>query len=135
MSHLHMNNKYMGGVDHNDQLRGYYHVRLKCRKYYKYIMWFLFDVAITNSYILCKLHTDLKYNNIKDFRVDLAKELIGDYFSRKRPGRPPTRPSKKRFCQAHYPTKGPKPHGCHYCYKYKKERHETSWCCKDCFKH
>ena len=28
---------YMGGVDHNDQLRSYYHVRLKCRKYYKYI--------------------------------------------------------------------------------------------------
>ena len=30
-------NKYMGGVDNNDQLRGYYHVRLKCRKFYKYI--------------------------------------------------------------------------------------------------
>ena len=129
---VYMYNKYMGGVDHNDQLRGYYHVRLKCRKYYKYIMWFLFDVAITNSYTLCKLHTDLKYNNIKDFRVNLAKELIGDYFSRKRPGRPPTQPSKKRFCKAHYPTKGPKPRRCHYCYKYKKERHETSWCCKDC---
>ena len=26
-------NRYMGGVDSNDQLRGYYHVRLKCRKY------------------------------------------------------------------------------------------------------
>jgi hypothetical protein len=35
-------NKKMGGVDYNDQLRGYYHVRLKCRKYYKYIFWFLF---------------------------------------------------------------------------------------------
>ena len=126
-----MYNKYMGGVDHNDQLRGYYHVRLKCRKY-KYIMWFLFDVAITNSYILCKLHTDLKYTNSKDFRVDLAKELIGNYFGRKRPGRPPSQPAKKRFCQAHYPTKGPKPRRCHYCYKYKKERHETLWYCKDC---
>ena len=41
-------------------------------------MWFLFDVAITNSYILCKLHTDLKYTNSKDFRVDFAKELIGN---------------------------------------------------------
>ena len=27
-------NKYMGGVDHGDQLRGYYHVRMKCRKFY-----------------------------------------------------------------------------------------------------
>ena len=33
-------NRKMGGVDYNDQLRGYYHVRLKCRKYYKYIFWF-----------------------------------------------------------------------------------------------
>ena len=49
----------MGGVDQNDQLRGYYNVRLKCRKYYKYIFWFLFDLAITNSYILTKRHTDL----------------------------------------------------------------------------
>ena len=47
-------NKYMGGVDHNDQLRGYYHVRLKCRKYYKYIFWSMFDLAVTNAYILCK---------------------------------------------------------------------------------
>ncbi len=31
---------YMGGVDHSDQLRGYYHVRLKCRKLYKYVFWF-----------------------------------------------------------------------------------------------
>ena len=30
-------NKYMGGVDKNDQLREYYHVRLKSRKYYKYL--------------------------------------------------------------------------------------------------
>lgn len=36
-------NKYMGGVNLNDQLRGYYSVRLKGRKYYKYIWWFAFD--------------------------------------------------------------------------------------------
>ena len=41
-------NKYMGGVDLNDQLRGYYHVTLKCRKVYKYVL-FMFDVAITLS--------------------------------------------------------------------------------------
>ena len=47
-------NKYMGGVDHNDQHRQYYHVRLKCQKHYKYVFWFLFNVAITNAYILKK---------------------------------------------------------------------------------
>jgi hypothetical protein len=38
----------MGGVDLNDQLRGYNSVKLKGRKFYKYIWWFIFDVAITN---------------------------------------------------------------------------------------
>ena len=47
-------NKHMGGVDHGDQLRSYYHVRLKSHKYYRYIFWFLVEVAITNSYILSK---------------------------------------------------------------------------------
>ena len=45
-------NEYMGGVDKNDQLCGYYSVRTKSRKSYKYLFWFLFDVAIINSFIL-----------------------------------------------------------------------------------
>ena len=45
-------NRYIGGVDLGDQLRGSYNVRLKNRKNYKYVFWFLFDVAITNAFIL-----------------------------------------------------------------------------------
>ena len=30
-------NKWMGGVDRGDQIRQYYHLRLKSRKFYKYI--------------------------------------------------------------------------------------------------
>ena len=126
-------NKYMGGVDNNDQLRGYYHVRLKCRKYYKYIFWFLFDLAITNSFILCKQHTDLRVDSLKAFRADLAKQLIADYCSRKRLGRPALTRPIKRFCQAHFPTKASnRGHRCHYCYSYRHERHETVWYCNDC---
>ena len=46
-------NRFMGGVDHGDQLRGYYTCRTKSRKFYKYIyiIFFLLDVAITNVYI------------------------------------------------------------------------------------
>ena len=40
---------FMGGVDRGDQLRGYYLCRTKSRKFYKYIFYFLFDVAITNA--------------------------------------------------------------------------------------
>jgi hypothetical protein len=126
-------NKYMGGVDKNDQLRGYYHVRLKSRKYYKYIFWFMFEVAITNALILCNNHTDLGIKEGKTFRVLLAKSLISDYCSRKRSSRPITRPTSKRFCPDHFPTRGSdKNHRCHYCQVYKKERHETKWYCRDC---
>lgn len=98
-------NKYMGGVDKNDQLRGYYHVRLKGRKYYKYIFWFVFDVAVTNAYILCKYHTSLTTSSVKKFRSDLAKELIGNFNNRKRRGRPTSQYPTKRFCEDHFPTK------------------------------
>ena len=47
----------MGGVDRGDQLRGYYCCRTKSRKFYKYIFYFLLDVAITNAFILMKKHT------------------------------------------------------------------------------
>ena len=127
-------NRYMGGVDRNDQLRGYYHVRLKCRKYYKYIFWCLFDIAITNSYILYKhFCTDRSIKDLKTFRVELAKALIGEYSSRKRPGRPSLTQPAKKFCQAHFPVRGAeRAHRCHYCHMYKNQRRETVWYCRDC---
>ena len=80
-------NKHMGGVDRGDQKRGYYQCRTKSRKFYKYIFYFLFDVAITNTYILLRQFSEYPVTNIKDFRIELAKQLIGDYCSRRRPGR------------------------------------------------
>ena len=125
-------NRKMGGVDYNNQLRGYYHVRLKCRKYYKYIFWFMFDLIVTNCFILCRDFTDLPYKSVKEFRVALAKELIGSYGSRKRPGCPRHTPAARRFCQAHFPTRGAENgRRCHHCY-HKKQRHQTVWYCKDC---
>ena len=44
-------NKWMGGVDKGDQLQQYYHLRLKSRKFYKYIFWYLVHVSIiTHTY-------------------------------------------------------------------------------------
>ena len=81
-------NTYMGGVDRGDQLRGYYSCRTKSRKFYKYIFYFLLDVAITNAFILMKNHTSKGSKmTIKDFRLELASQLIGDYCSRRRRGR------------------------------------------------
>ena len=123
-------NKYMGGVDRNDQIRGYYPVRMKGRKFYRYIFWFIFDVAITNAYFLCRYHTSLTVNSVKKFRSELAWSLIGSFNNRKRRGRPSTSVTK-RFCSSHFPKKGQRLR-CQYCYHTKKERHETTWFCEDC---
>ena len=75
-----LDNTYMGGVDRGDQLQGYYSSRSKSRKFYKYIFYFLLDVTITNAFILMKKHTNKGSKmTIKDFRLKLASELIGDY--------------------------------------------------------
>ena len=125
-------NKFMGGVDYNYQLRGYYHVRLKSKKFYKYIFWYILDVTITNSFILTNHYTDCKIQDMKTYRTQLAKALIGTYCSRKRIGRPQLTPSKK-FSPAHFPIKQEHYRRCHYCYNHNnKRRYDTAWFCKDC---
>ena len=126
-------NKYMGGVDRNDQIRGYYQVRLKGRKFYKYIFWFLFDVAISNSYFLSRYHTSNTITCVKKFRTILAWDLIGSFNNRKRRGRPCIHQDlSKRFHSSHFPKRSQQRLRCHYCYYHKKERHETVWHCEDC---
>ena len=109
-------NKYMGGVDKNDQLREYYHVRLKSRKYYKYLFWMLFDVAITNALIIARANPALQVatRTVKDFRVTLGHDLLDSYCSRKRRGRPPTVNTKRFRGVEHFPLLGDgKQHRCH----------------------
>lgn len=124
-------NKYMGGVDQGDQNRGYYHVRLKSRKMYKYIFWFLFDVTVTNTFILSQFApSSRKRLPLKDVRVQLARELIGDYYGRKQLGRPRTLPppttSEKRQLPQHFPCKAAKGR-CRKCHS-----HYTTWYCAEC---
>ena len=80
--------------------------------------WFLFDLMVTKSFILCRDFTDLPDKSVKDFRVTLAKDLIGSYAS--------------RTDQAHFPTREQNGQCCHHCYHNKKQRHQTVWFCKDC---
>jgi hypothetical protein len=79
-------NMYIGEVDRNDQMRKYYHVRLKSRQFYCYIFWFLFEVCMANSYILHQNYSGGAKLNLKEFRLEVARGLIGDYNSRKREG-------------------------------------------------
>ena len=126
-------NQFMGGVDRGDQYRKYYHVRVKSRKSYKYIYWFLFEICVLNSFILSRYSPcTTSTHTFLSFRKQLAHELIGNYNSRRRhvisrtvihhhlvvntqhfPARAPTR----RVCKRHRCTK------------------QTFWYCSTCDKH
>ena len=132
-------NEHMGGVDEGDQLRGYYQVRLKCTKNYKYIFWFMFDVSVTNSFILTKFDVVTGTPmTLKQFRVKLAEQLIGNYCSRKRAGRPRKRPSPPHapISTTHLPTHS-KSTRCVYCRDHRTppRRKESVWICTACEGH
>ena len=125
-------NRYMGGVDKNDQLRQYYHVRLKSRKVYKYIFWFLFEVCMANTYILHQNYSGGAKLTLKEFRLEVARGLVGDYNSRKRPGRSSQTPTVLPI--RHFPVKhlqGEKTVRvrCGLCGK------QSQWWCQDCQLH
>lgn len=79
-------NQSMGGVDKADQMRGYYSTLKKCRKYWRYLLHFIFDSAINNSFILfdqAAAKPSRRYA-LLDFRLDLSEQLIGGFCSRKK---------------------------------------------------
>lgn len=129
-------NMYMGGVDRGDQLRGYYRCRVKSRKVYKYIFYFLLDVAITNAFILHRGWSGSNKITIKMFRTQLAKEIINNYCTRRRAGRVASLIRPLPFF--HFPMKIPstspgqrKRGRCIHCFQYSK-RSDSQWYCHDC---
>ena len=136
-------NQHMAGVDRGDQLRWYYNLRLKCRKYYKYIFWFIVDVSITNAHILHSRYcvpSNVTAENLrlKQFRLQLAQSLIGDYYGRQRIGRPSTSsvplPQPIPHQPSHFPSKRSQKWQCAYCNYYRNPpcRRESRWYCGDC---
>ena len=77
----------MGGVDLSDQKRAYYGVGRTTRKWWKYILYFVIDVAAVNSFIIYDLTNQpclsSKGNRQLQFRLNLVSQLIGDFSSRK----------------------------------------------------
>ena len=129
-----MYGQYMHGVDCNDQLQGYYRVRLKGRKHYKYIFWFLFDLMTTNACILHHPHAGVRGMAMKAFRVLFADQLINTFNGRKKAGCLAALPPAKRFCSEHFPIResGQTRCRCHYCYNHRHKRHDSPWHCKEC---
>lgn len=94
-------NKYMGGVDHFDQLLETYNISWKSRRWWIKLFYHFCDSAIVNSYILYT--TKLKVDESRTrpmshllYRSTLANELIGTFSNRKTTGPLKHIPSTKK---------------------------------------
>jgi hypothetical protein len=73
--------QWMGAVDRVDQRLSYFRLsRARTRKYWKVLAFGIFDLAIHNTLVLYNRHVN-KNISAKDFRLKLAKELIGAHAS------------------------------------------------------
>ncbi|CAG2252725.1 unnamed protein product [Mytilus edulis] len=125
------------GVDISDQLRAKYSIGRPSKKWWKYLMNFIIDLCIVNSFIV-KAETEVpqvartkkRYRQL-DFRINLSTQLIGN-FARLRTPAPPMRP---RATHAHLKL-GRKRSTCKLCTKTgEKKRKTTQMGCEKCDKH
>ena len=87
--------QFMRGVDRGDQLIGYYNIGKRSRKWWKQCFSHLIESALLNSYILESEVFPTEHSRVGrnkrdflSFRMDLAKQLIGGFQSRKCQGSP-----------------------------------------------
>ena len=72
-------NMYMGGVDKGDQLISYYGFSHRTVKWWRRVLFHLFENAIVNAYILYRLSVqDGRKLDHKQFRIELAIQLLGN---------------------------------------------------------
>ena len=92
-------NKYMGGVDQNDQKKSYYAISRKSRRWWLRIFWHFLDVAVVNAHCLYlenkkrAFHPPLLLQpslDILAFRCSVIHSLCDGFTSRKPTGRPLT---------------------------------------------
>ncbi|CAG5005368.1 unnamed protein product [Parnassius apollo] len=74
----------MGGVDHFDHIKGTYSVGRRSKRWWLRIFYFLFDACITNAFLLYSANANSATLTNLEFRVALARGLIGGFSSRKR---------------------------------------------------
>ena len=69
----------MGGVDKNDQMKSYYGINISGKKWWTRVFFDLIDRAIFNGKVLFNESPHTSRKSLKDFKVDLAKLLIGNF--------------------------------------------------------
>ena len=85
-------NTYMGGVDKNDQMKSYYTIPVSGKNWWSRILFDLVNRSIFNNFVLEQESPNHAERTLKSFRIDLAKQLIGDFSSQRKSGRPSDEP-------------------------------------------
>ena len=84
-------------------MKSYYTIPVSGKKWWSRVLFDLLDRAVFNSFILEQESPNQEKQNLKDFRISLAKDLIGDFSSRRKRGRPSDEPVARRFVERHFP--------------------------------
>ncbi|KAH3797952.1 piggyBac transposable element-derived protein 4-like [Dreissena polymorpha] len=131
-------NQNMNGVDHADQMRTEYPTFRTSRKWWTYMFFFLLDTAITNGYVVMRespFHQQKSRNGkpkdrtVLDFRMNLSRQLIGDYCDNG------SAVAKLATVKAgHFPGQAEKRGRCRQCAK-EKRRRECHVICLECQVH
>lgn len=137
-------NQFMAGVDVGDQLLSYYGFSHRSLKWWRRAFFHLIEIAIVNAYIMYLVtpHTGKRMTH-KEFRVQLAKELLLDTIPEEERCRGPhssPNPPSFRLTGRHFPAKvGQTPSGrpsqpdCVVCSRKKGNgRKSTTYKCKQC---
>jgi hypothetical protein len=91
-------NQVMNGVDVNDQAMAYYRIGLKSRKWYKYIFFYILNVAAANSWLLYRRDCQLRGLSsipLLAFSLDIGEALL----TAKRPTVAPARKRGRPTCR------------------------------------
>lgn len=70
-------NKHMGYVDRFDMLKSIYEIDRKAHKWWHRIFFYFVDVCVVNAFILFQNRSDSRCITLKQFRVSVARGLIG----------------------------------------------------------
>ena len=127
-------NENMGGVDLAGQMHMFYTCTHKSHRWYLRLFWFLVDLAVDNAFILESFRRDrmpaqCKRKN-KDFRKELATELLSKYSSQQCSGRQ-VQNAPAWLMQRHFPDHLVTVGQCVVCSK-EHTRKRTMYGCKDC---
>jgi hypothetical protein len=124
----------MRAVDIFSQLQSYASIGRKQFRWWPKLAWFLFDIAIMNAYVLyTRQHPDEKISK-RQFRIQLAQELVASFTSRKRKGRPTQEATEYTGDTTMHIPWNPQngSHPCTQCSRGRANRTRTPYLCEQC---